>query len=48
MCGVKLIEKRSSQEHINLLDLEETLDRLATANGMQWYGHALRRDNDNV
>ena len=42
------IEKRSSQELMNLLGLEETLDRLAKANKMQWYGHVLRRDNDDV
>ena len=32
MCGIKLLEKRSSQERIDLLDLEEALDRLAKAN----------------
>ena len=32
-CGVKSIEKRSSQELMDLLGLEETLDRLAKANG---------------
>ena len=48
MCGTKLIEKRSSQEVMELLGLEETLDRLAKANNMQWYRHALKRESDNV
>ena len=28
--------------------LKETIDRLATANGVRWYGHVLRRDDDSV
>ena len=28
------------------LDLEETLDRLAKANEMRWYGHVLKGDSD--
>ena len=30
------------------LGLRETIDRLATANGVRWYGHVLRRDDDSV
>ena len=26
----------------------ETIDQLATANGVRWYRHLLRRDDDNV
>ena len=48
MCGVKLTENKSSEELMELLGLEETLDRLAKANGMRWYGHVLRRDSDDV
>ena len=43
MCGVKLIEKRRSQELISLLGLIDILDGLARASGIQWYGHVLRR-----
>ena len=31
---------------MELLGLEETLNRLAKANGIQLYGHVLRRAND--
>ena len=31
-----------------MLALKETIDRLATANGVRWYGHVLRRDDDSV
>ena len=46
MCGVKLIEK--SQELISLLGLKNTLNGLARAGGVQWYGHVLRTDNGDV
>ena len=48
MCRVKLIEKRCCQELKDLLSLEDTLDRLANANKVCWYGHTLRRDNSDV
>ena len=31
-----------------MLGLKETIDRLATANGVSWYGHVLRRDDRRV
>ena len=31
-----------------MLGLKETIDRLATANRVRWYGHVLRRDDDSV
>ena len=48
MCGVKIIEKRRSQELVSLLGLMDTLDRPARASGVRWYGHALRGDNGDV
>ena len=33
---------------MRLLGLKDTLDGLARASGMRWYGHVLRRDNDDV
>ena len=45
--GVKIIEKRS-QELMSLLGLKNTLDGLARASGVQWYGHVLRRNNSDV
>ena len=44
MCGVEIIEKRS-QELMSLLGLKDTLDELARASGVRWYGHVLRKDN---
>ena len=31
-----------------MLGLKETIDQLATASGVRWYGHVLRRDDDSV
>ena len=47
MDGAKLIEK-SSQQLTELLGLEGTLDRMRKANGVQWYGHVLRRYGNDV
>ena len=45
MCGVKIIEKRS-QKLMSLLGLKDTLDGLAGATGVRWYGRVLRRALD--
>ena len=31
-----------------MLGLKKTIGRLATANGVRWYGHVLRRDDNSV
>ena len=31
-----------------MLDMEETLDKMSKVNGVLWYGHVVRRDDDNV
>ena len=48
VCEVEMIEKRRSQELMSLLGLKYTLDGLARASGVQWYGHVLRWDNGDV
>ena len=48
MCGQKVVDRRSTKEQMNMLGLKETIDQLATANEVRWYGHVLRRDDDNV
>ena len=48
MCEVKMIEKRRSQKLISLLDLKGSLDGLARASGVRWYGHVLRTNNSDV
>ena len=39
MCSVKLVD---------MLGLKEAADKLARANGVQWYGHVLRQPDEDV
>ena len=48
VCGQKVVDRKTTEEQMDMLALKETIDRLATANGVRWYGHVLRRDVDSV
>ena len=48
MCGQKVVDRKTTDKQTDMLDLKENIDRLATANGVRWYGHELRRDDDSV
>ena len=36
MCGQKFVEKRMTEEQMDMLVLRKTIDRLATAKGVGW------------
>ena len=48
MCGRKVVDKTTTEEQMNMLGIKESIDGLAKANGVRWYGHVLRRDEDSV
>ena len=48
MYGVKLVNKRNTQELMDMLVLKEAADNLERVNGMRWYGHVLRRPEEDV
>ena len=48
MCGQKVVDRKTTEEQMDMLGLKKTIDRLATANGVRWYGQVLRRDDDSV
>ena len=48
MCGQKVVDRKTTEKEMGMLALKETMDRLARANGVRWYGHVLRRDDDSV
>ena len=48
MCGQKVVGRKTTEEQFDMLELKKTIDRLATANGVRWYEHVLRRDDDSV
>ena len=48
MCDQKVVDRKTTEEQMDMSRMKETIDRLATANGVRWYGHVLRRDDDSV
>ena len=48
MCNQKVVDRKTTEEQMDMLGLKETIDRLATLNGVRWYGHVLRRDDNSV
>ena len=48
MCGVHFIDRRRSTDLVSMLGFNETIDQLAMANSVHWYGHVLRRDDGHV
>ena len=48
MCGVRLMDKKKTNDLMDMLGLEESLEQRAKANGVRWYGHVLRRDEGHV
>ena len=47
VCGVKLMDKKSINDLMQMLDFNETIDLLVKANSVHWYGHVLRKDKNN-
>ena len=48
MCGVKLLDQRNNEKLLDMLDIKESLDRMAKASSMRWCGHVLRKEDENV
>ena len=48
MCGVKPLDQRNSKELMDILGIKESLDRMAKASSIRWYGHVLRKEDENV
>ena len=45
MCGAKLMEKKRTEDLMEMLGLKETVVQMAK---VRWYGHVLRRDVGHV
>ena len=48
LCEVQLKDSKSSTGLMFMLGLNETIDQLAVANSVCWYGHVLRREDGHV
>ena len=45
--SLKLVD-RKNMEKLTKMCLKEMLNRMAKANGVRWYGHVIRKDDDNT
>ena len=48
MCGVQLKDRKRSTDLMFMLSLNETIDQLAMANSVRWYGDVLRSEDGHV
>ena len=48
MCGMKLMNKKHTDELMNMLEIRETVENFAKASRVWWYGHVLRRNENDV
>ena len=46
MCGVQFKDRKRSTDLMLMLGFKETIDQLAMANSVRWYGHVLRRKKE--
>ena len=37
------MDRKNTEELMEMLGLKETWDRMAKANGVRWYGHVIKR-----
>ena len=44
MRGVKLLDRRNSEELMDMLGIKESLDRMAKARSMRWHGQSRSQD----
>ena len=42
------VEKKRTEDLMEMLGLKETVVQMAKANGVRWYGNVLRRDDGHV
>ena len=47
-CWAKLMEKKRTENLMEMLGLKETVVQMAKANGVRWYGHVLGRNDGHV
>jgi len=43
MCGMKLMDRKNTDELMDMLKLNETLDKMAIASGGRWFGRFEKR-----
>ena len=44
MCGAKLADRKNTEEIVDMLRLNQIIDKMAKASGVRWLGHVLRKE----
>ena len=44
-CGMKMMDRKNTDKLIDILVLEETMDKMAKTNKVRWYRHVSRRES---
>ena len=42
------MDRKNTEDLMKMLSLKETLDKMAKANGVRWYEHVVRRDDESI
>ena len=42
------MDRKNTEELMKMLGLKKTLDKMAQANEVRWYGHVVRRDKESI
>ena len=48
MCGVKMMDRKNTNELMDRLGLKETKNKMAKTNEVSWYVHVLRKEDCDV
>ena len=48
MCEVKIMDRKNTDELMNMLGLDETMNKMAKVKRVRLYYHVLRRKDDDV
>jgi len=48
MCGVKLMDRKSTKDLMNMLGLTASIKMTAKTNALRWFGHVLRTEENNA
>ena len=48
MCSIKLVDKKNTEDLMDMLGLKEVADKLAKVNGMRWYCQVLRQPEEDI
>ena len=48
MCGAELANRKTTEDMMAMLGLNQTIDKMVKASGLRWLGHVLRKEVGDV